>query len=243
LFTHGSVGNGNDPKEVAFSAGYPELARYFTEQGWQVAVLQRRGRGRSGGLYAEGWQPDRGRYVCEPALARAGLQRGIDDMDAATRQLLTWPDVDRSRLLVGGHSKGGLLAMAFAARQPGRFLGVLNFVGGWVGERCEFAEQINTPAFVTAATVGRPTLWLYGERDPYYSLAHSRKNFEAYRGAGGQGAFEVLSLGPLRNDHQIVRSPAVWQAAMDHYLQTLAPAQAASAVDAARPASAVLQGP
>ena len=89
----------------------------------------------------------------------------------------------------------------------------------------------------------RPTLWLYGERDPYYSLPHSRKNFEAYRGAGGQGAFEVLSLGPLRNDHQIVRSPAVWQAAMERYLQTLAPTQGAVAVDAARPASAVAHRP
>lgn len=39
------------------------------------------------------------------------------------------------------------------------------------------------------------TLWLYGDRDPFYPLAHSRDNFAAFQAAGGQGAFRGLPNG------------------------------------------------
>jgi hypothetical protein len=30
---------------------------------------------------------------------------------------------------------------------------------------------------------------VYGENDPFYSLAHSRANFDAFQAAGGTGSF------------------------------------------------------
>lgn len=59
VFNHGSVNNGNDPREVSRTVTYVELAAFFNERGWMVGVPQRRGRGKSDGLYAEGWQLER----------------------------------------------------------------------------------------------------------------------------------------------------------------------------------------
>ena len=221
VFNHGSVGNGNDPKEVGHTVTYPELASFYNEKGWAVVFPQRRGRGKSEGRYAEGWETSRGRYSCDPAIAMASMEHALLDQDAIDNYLATRTDVDAKRMLVGGHSKGGILAMALAARHPERYLGVVNFVGGWVGERCETASDVNLGTFVKTSTFQKPTLWLYGEDDPFYSLAHSKKSFDAFVAAGGKGSFQVFTLGFLRNDHQIVRTRSVWQASMADFLKSL----------------------
>jgi pimeloyl-ACP methyl ester carboxylesterase len=221
VFNHGSVSNGNNPKEVTHTVTYAELAAFFNERGWMVVFPQRRGRGKSEGRYAEGWQPGSGRYACDPGVSLAGLDHAMQDMGEVTQHLKSRTDVDQKRMLVGGHSKGGILAMAFAAKQPESFAGVLNFVGGWVGERCETAEQINTPIFAKAAAFTGPTLWLYGERDPYYSIAHSKKSFAAFTSAGGNGSFHTLTFGSFRDDHQIVRNRAIWSENMVLFLDKL----------------------
>ncbi|MBT9599545.1 MAG: prolyl oligopeptidase family serine peptidase [Vitreoscilla sp.] len=185
-----------------------------------VVVPQRRGRGGSGGRYLEGWSAEARRYSCDPATALTSLDRAMEDLSEVVRHLLARPEVDSRRLLVGGHSKGGLLALTFAARQPALFIGAINFVGGWVGERCETAGDVNGSAFTRAARFSGPSLWLYGERDPYYDIAHSRRNFDKFRAAGGQGEFHVLRMASQRHDHQIVHGRAEWQ---DHMSMFLAP--------------------
>ncbi len=221
VFNHGSVDNGNNPQEVTFTASYPALAKYFTDKGWMVVAPQRRGRGKSGGKYAEGWDAELGRYTCDANTATVSIEHAMQDLDVVMKHLQTLADVDQHRLLIGGHSKGGILAMTYAARQPKRFAGVVNYVGGWVGERCETASEVNVSLFTQAAAFKGATLWLYGQRDPYYSIEHSKKNFAAFQAAGGQGVFHVFSLGFLRNDHQIVRQPEVWQDTMSGYLSML----------------------
>lgn len=221
VFNHGSVNNGNDPKEVGYTVSYPELASFYNEMGWAVVIPQRRGRGKSEGRYAEGWEASRGRYSCDPAVAAASMARAMQDLDEINKYLSSRTDLDTQRMLIGGHSKGGILAMAFAARHPERYLGVVNFVGGWVGERCETVSEINNSTFAKTASYKKPTLWLYGQNDPFYSIAHSKSSFDAFVAAGGKGTFEVLTLGFLRNDHQIIRNKSVWEAAITSYLKLL----------------------
>jgi len=36
-------------------------------------------------------------------------------------------------------------------------------------------EQINQTLFKRSAPYGQPTLWLYGDRDRFYSLEHSAR--------------------------------------------------------------------
>ena len=222
MFSHGSTGNGDNP--AAFISTYTSaaVARYFTEKGWLVAFPQRRGRGKSDGLYDEGFEANRSAYSCAPQLSLPGLERALSDMDAAYTYLAARPDVDSKRLLIGGQSRGGIASSVYAGTRPARFVGVVNFVGGWVGDICPAAASVNTVSFKRAAGFAAPMLWLYGENDPFYKISHSQKNFEAFIQAGGKGDFKVFDAGNGRSGHGIVSQPMLWRSAMDDYFKQLA---------------------
>ena len=52
---HGSTGRGNDPALFTETWFSTDLADFLNERGWIVAFPQRRGRGKSDGLYDEGF--------------------------------------------------------------------------------------------------------------------------------------------------------------------------------------------
>lgn len=224
VFNHGSTGNGNRPDWFAITWTSPEVAQYFTAKGWQVVFPQRRGRGKSDGLYDEGFGTNRSAgYTCQPEQSLKGLDRALADLDAVMAHLRQRPDVDSASLLIGGVSRGGILSVAYAGTRPEMFLGVVNFVGGWIGDGCKEAALINRTGFVRGAAMPRPTLWLYGERDSYYALDHSRGSFESFLAAGGQGTMVSYALPPGQNGHSIHGFPTLWTAELDSYLaQTLA---------------------
>ncbi len=219
VFNHSSTGVGNRPSWFTFTWTSPEVAQYFTSKGWQVVFPQRRGRGKSDGLYDEGFGANRAEgYTCQPEQSLKGLDRALADLDAVMSHVQKRPDVDKARLLIGGVSRGGLLSIAYAGTRPDMFLGVVNFVGGWMGEACKEAALVNHTGFVRGAAMQRPTLWLYGERDSYYSLAHSRASFDAFRAAGGPGKMVSYTLQPRQNGHSIDSFPALWKSELDGYL-------------------------
>jgi pimeloyl-ACP methyl ester carboxylesterase len=221
MFNHGSTGNGDNP--VLFSSTWtsPALAGFFNKRGWIVAFPQRRGRGKSGGLYDEGFTPDRSEYSCEPEFSLPGLERALTDMDAAADYLAGRPDVDPQRMLLGGVSRGGIASIACAGEHPDRFAGVINFVGGWVEGESGYADAINGAIARRGGPYPKPTLWLYGENDPFYSISHSRKNFEAFEAAGGTGIFLVFTLEDGQSGHGLASIPGHWQHAVQDYLEQL----------------------
>lgn len=221
IFNHGSTGSGADPAEFVKTWHSQTIGSFFNVRGWQVVFPQRRGRGRSGGLYDEGFTPNRSGYTCEPARALAGLERALEDLDEVVRHLRTRPSVDPRRLLAGGQSRGGILAIVHAGTRPGTFLGALNFVGGWMSDSCPNPTAINTVAFARGGAFPGPTAWLYGEHDPFYSLAHSRANHAAFTAAGGRGAFHAYNLGAGQNGHNVFLFPDRWGAVVDELLRTL----------------------
>jgi endonuclease YncB( thermonuclease family) len=87
-----------------------------------------------------------------------------------------------------------------------------------VSERCPYANDINQDLFGLGKDFDRPTIWLYGYKDPFYSLRHSRKNFAAFRAAGGQGAFNEFVPPEGLSGHQIDAAPELWTAALEAYL-------------------------
>jgi dienelactone hydrolase len=221
VMNHGSTGRGDnkDLFKQTWSANF--LTTYFLKKGWQVVYPQRRGRGQSGGLYDEGFDSKRSRYSCVLDYSLKGLDRAVEDLDVVMELLLQMEQVDRKQIYMGGQSRGGVLSVAYAARKPELFKGVLNFVGGWMNDQCTDGKAINRAAFVRGAAYGKPTLWLYGHDDTFYSIGHMRDNFEAYVSQGGKGEFFELRVPGQMNGHGVIQYPEIWIPAVDGFIKQL----------------------
>jgi pimeloyl-ACP methyl ester carboxylesterase len=222
MFNHGSTGNGTKPAlftETLFDVG---LADFLNDRGWIVAFPQRRGRGKSGGLYDEGFSADRRQgYTCDFDTSLLGAERALDDIAAAMAALKQRPDVAPSRVLIGGQSRGGILSVAYAGMHPDQIFGVINFVGGWMGTGCDTASRLNGTLFERGAHFYRPTLWLYGHHDPFYDIEHSRNNFALFQGAGGHGTLLEFDV-PGGYGHFVLGAPELWEGPVAEYLSSLA---------------------
>jgi pimeloyl-ACP methyl ester carboxylesterase len=222
VFNHGATLNGRDPKRFRETWSSFLVASAFVERGWMVAFPQRRGRGRSDGLYDEGFAEDRMQgYSCDPGRSLKGVERAMGDIEAAIAALRSRPEVSKGAILIGGQSRGGLLSIAYAAKHPDQVLGVINFVGGWLAETCGTAAAVNSALFQRGASYPRPTLWLYGKGDATFSIQHSRANFEAFRQAGGKGRFYDLPVPNSIPGHLLFLWPERWLPLALPYLQDL----------------------
>jgi len=221
VLNHGSTGRGTDSQIFAQTWVNPELAVYLNERGWLVAFPQRRGRGKSEGLYDEGFNADRTKgYTCEAKMSLRGAERALDDLNAAIAALRRRGDVAKSRILIGGQSRGGVLSIAYSGNHSGQIAGVINFVGGWLGEGCPSARSVNTTLFNKGAGFERPSLWLYGRNDPFYSIQHSRENFEAFESAGGRGTFIEFDV-PGGYGHGVIGYKSLWSEPLEKYLRAI----------------------
>jgi dienelactone hydrolase len=223
MFNHESTGNGSDPSLFKVTFESETVAHFFAERGWLVAFPQRRGRGASDGLYDEGFNANRTAYSCEQAIALAGAARALADLDAAVDYLRNRADVDTTRMLVAGTSRGGILSVAHIARRPDVYLGAINFVGGWLGEGCGDHAAVNQMLFQSGASFPGPSLWLYAARDSFYSLPYSRVNFDAFAAAGGFGSFKTYTRAAGLNGHFLINDPVLWGADVEAYIAQVVP--------------------
>jgi dienelactone hydrolase len=219
IYHHGSTGRGLDPSVFPRPYDPKTLAEWFTARGWAMVLPQRRGRGGSEGTYDEGFAVNRAQgYSCEPTLSLPGAERALRDIDAITSVILAQPFVDRGKVAVGGQSRGGVLAVAWSGRQPNVPRALVNFVGGWLGTGCWSASEVNQTLFKKGVPYERQTVWLYGDKDPFYPLGHSRENFAAFKTAGGRGSFHDFAPPEGFNGHQIGAVPTLWTATLEAYL-------------------------
>jgi dienelactone hydrolase len=222
VFNHGSTGKGTEPQLFTETWWSRSIADFFVEKGWMVAFPQRRGRGKSDGLYDEGFAADRTQgYSSDPNRSLAGADRALEDLGAAIAALQRRPDVAGGTILLGGQSRGGALSIAYAGMHPEQVVGVLNFVGGWKSDAAGTAGEINGTLFRRGGTFPRPTLWLYGRGDSYYSIEHSRSNFDAFTNAGGKGEFIEFDV-PNGLGHRVIDYPNLWVGPVEKYLIAVA---------------------
>ena len=119
VVNHGSTGKGTDSKSFKQVFVDRAFAKIFVNKGYLVAFPQRRGRGKSDGLYDEGFYADRTLgYTCEPERALAGADRALVDIEAAVAALRRRQDVKDGRVLMAGVSRGGALSIAYAGMHP-----------------------------------------------------------------------------------------------------------------------------
>ena len=214
-----------NPNLFAHTWFAPDLADFLNDRGWIVAFPQRRGRGKSDGLYDEGFAENRARgYTGDIDITLRGADRALSDIDAAIAALRRRQDIAPAPVLIGGVSRGGVLSVAYAGLHPKQVAGVINFVGGWLGEGYPTASTVNHRLFERGASYGRPTIWLYGQHDTFYSIAHSRDNFAAFEKAGSQGKFFEFDM-PVGQGHFVAGRPKLWSGPVDSYLSSLAAAE------------------
>ena len=206
VFNHGSTGG--NPAAVKVARKADRQAHFFVERGFAVVAPMRRGRGASDGLYGES-------YGCDSGNLSSGVARAVEDVDGVVAWLDAQPWADTTRLVMAGISRGGFLSVVYAGERPQRVKGVVNFVGGWTGERC---EGFNAASFAQAGRDARvPMLWLYGDVDHYYGPASIRSYHDAFIKAGGRGA---LHLYP-KEGHDLANFVDQWGATADTYLTGL----------------------
>jgi dienelactone hydrolase len=214
LFNHGSTGGGTVALSVTMRPS--RQAQFFVDRGFAVLAPMRRGRGASDGTHGE--------YegTCAPDILGAGFARAIEDVDSAIAYLRSQPWADPTRVVVAGQSRGGILAVAYAAERPGTSRGVINFAGGWTSQRCdEGGRGFNHATFASAGGRTRiPMLFLYAEEDGYYSAAWIRRYHEAFAQPGGVVTFHLFPAFGA-DGHRLVDRTEIWKAAADEFLRRL----------------------
>jgi dienelactone hydrolase len=207
IINHGSTGPGVVPVSEVYRAG--NEASFYRSLGYIVVVPMRKGRGASDGTFFE-----------ESEDQAVELDSAIEDLNAVVEFMTKQPDVDPTRIVVTGVSRGGLLAVAYAERYPTNVIGVINFSGGWWGEHTPNAD-FNFEEFRKAGRNAKiPMLWLYADHDSYYSLDFVEREFAVFRSAGGRGdLFEVRDL--PGEGHFLCAWLDRWQVKVTDYLKEI----------------------
>jgi pimeloyl-ACP methyl ester carboxylesterase len=211
VFNHGSSGG---PIPAVYTETAQVLAGFLNARGIALLAPMRRGRGSSQGSNKEEPSP------CTVEGARSGMAYAAGAVDAAFEFLRAQPWADMSRVVLAGHSRGGLLGLAYAAQYPDRVRGVINFSGGWKNDTCGETD-INLALFDSAGkNMQVPALFLYARGDGFYVDASMAKYAQVFNAAGGRADFRLYSLKDANGHLLFKRGLPLWEGDVDNFLTT-----------------------
>jgi pimeloyl-ACP methyl ester carboxylesterase len=201
---------------------------FLLERGFTVVVPLRRGRAESGGTYVEECAYQMGK--CSLAEYRTASEAGVADAvastDAVFEQFVLAKLKPRTVLLLG-LSRGGFIALHFAALHPQQVQGVIAVSPGLLSVSDSWPEEENATRVSLmrkmVARVGEtyrgPTLWIYAARDPFYRDSFPRQLFSSFHAAGGRGEYVSIDKHSLPNGH--VPPFDLWRPAGERFLQSI----------------------
>ncbi len=167
-------------------------AAVFAQRGYVVVLPLRRGFGATGGEFAE--------YTgsCSHPDYLGGEQAAAEDVMAAYEYARALPYVDPHRMILAGHSAGGMVALFTAGvRQPEGLVAVLAFAAGRGGNPALHpgvpcaAEPLARVLDMVGRSIRAPVMFHYAENDQYFNPDTTRFWFERFS-AGGARAEYVL---------------------------------------------------
>lgn len=198
LINHGAQPRPEIRVQLVLPGCDSEPVRWFTGQGYTVALPMRRGHGASTGEWVEGFGP-----CDDPDFLRVGRETARD-IQAALDALLGAPGIQPAGAVVLGESAGGWGSIALAAQRPAGVAAVINVAGGrggWAGGRARTncaAPRLVQNVAEFGATARVPMLWLYAGNDSFFGPSLAGALFESFIAAGGQA--EMTMLPPWEQD-------------------------------------------
>ena len=217
------VSHGNPRDDAArktMQPAYDALRSWFVDHGYAVIVPMRRGFGTSDGDYAEGYGS------CDDPHYATAARTTSKDIEAAMHYMSGQPYVDSSRIVLVGHSGGGIGSLAEAAKHPKGVVAVINFAGGRGSQK---PDVVCSPdkLVATMATFGKdvriPTLWVYSQNDHYFGPALAKAMFAAF--VAGSPQAEFFAAPPYDGDGHYLADHAGtgWEAPVDAFLTKVVP--------------------
>jgi dienelactone hydrolase len=220
VLNHGSPANPADRPKMQLGRCEQESAQWFLRRGYAVVFALRRGYGRTGGEWAEGFGE-----CSNPNFERGGLSTARD-IDAVVEYATALPFVRPDGVIVVGHSAGGWGTIAYDSRAHPKVAAFINFAGGRGGHKDLRPNNNCRPdALVDAArrygaTATTPMLWIYAANDSFFAPRLASALWQAFTAAGGKGDFEQLgSFG--RDGHGLFSQPGgteIWGPLVERYL-------------------------
>lgn len=226
IVLHGSTGGmASSPNEPLSVRGFP--IDFLLARGITVVVPLRRGRAESTGTYVEEcpYWPGRCTLADNRLIAETGLADALASTDAVFEDVLEKLQPRDGKVVLWGLSRGGFLALDFAASHPDRVHGVIAVSAGWLsiaeewpaGENAARLQFHQTVLANAGSRFAGPTLWVYAARDPFYPDSITRQFFSAYKSAGGAGRYLFIADHPSASGH----TPGLnlWEADAERFLR------------------------
>ncbi len=196
VLAHGTCGKRcrqRGAKYMAVAAGV------FARSGYVAYVFDRLGYGRSEGYLGRPLRHNEGHGGCNTQDYEKAGRLVADQIRLVTAEVVkASPSIDPGRIVVMGHSGGGLGAIALTKKGAPGLRGVISAAGARGGACAKgeylgghFYNQNMIAAYQTFAQGSKtPVLMLFAENDPRTARAGSWR--EAYAGAGGSAKLVVM---------------------------------------------------
>lgn len=186
IMNHGKAGG--DP-HLQERDRFVAISREFVRRGYAVIIPMRTGFAHSGGHYLD--------TACN--MTQNG-QMQADDIAGVVAYLGQQPWADRTRILIGGQSHGGLAALAYGSRDVTGIRGLINFAGGLRSDagHCDWKAALVQTFTQYGATSRVPGIWFYGANDSFFNPALAAALYHAFTGAGGNA--RLIAFDAFRQD-------------------------------------------
>lgn len=214
IFNHGSTGPGAIPEDLTINPwGFGE---YLNNKDIALLIPMRRGRGKSGGSYSE-------RYECSDISVKKGIEYASKSLDATFNYLNNQNWVNKEKIIISGHSRGGILSTIYVSENPKAAIGVINFSGGWTGDNCVLNDgnPANVELFETAGQKTKvPNLFIYGSNDNYYTDVSIERYAKVFKDSGGIVDFQFYPINKGSNGHAVFYEFGyLWGYTVDAFLE------------------------
>jgi len=227
VVAHGTCGERCRRRPQGAEKYFDAMARVFARSGYVVYVFNRIGYAESDGYLAQPYRTHESHGGCNTQDYETAGRLVADQIGPVAEELVKASFVDPGRVVVMGHSGGGLGAIALTKDRPSWLKGVISVAGARGGVCADgeytgghFYNQHMIVAYHNYGLKGRtPVLMLYAENDPRTVRAESWR--DAYVGAGGTAKLVILPRQP-RSGHSVKRwHPADWIPPASRFLEGL----------------------